>query len=1147
MNSKFDEKTLSKITKAIIGCISDDQLNHGALSIKLERDYDWEKVIIMNAKFTQCSAIVAPPIETIEVAYVAITNTYYVTYDDNVDNVVKLGMLIYYPTNNKVGCANDINVYPERFPKDWWTKVANRIELALTPVTPETPFDISDIFKQIVNHKEHWEPRTGKTSKVYDITLVARTEPQMYMYEIDPIKTTDEIFDLHTIQRPKTFYLKFESVGKGVEWAVQLISKDTGPHNIGRIYKDRDTGKIVYHFNYNRLLLDIKHDIPDNTEAVLDEIVSNIGFWCDIINSSKPITAAAAYVKSELDSDNIADVTVSDYIYGPIIAAQQTNKCDGRILTRMIEVIKESIAPSQLNVDDRHLHIGGTYTSVNKSWKSVCLIDTTDDHSIFPPYEFLVRYFNDSGKYKVVFKARECDEKEYISYSTTDGFEMLPTDLWVYPFKEEWWNQLFEKLKVAFWTCRESEPKKVSEIAKSFLNLGNLVPSIGRDIDISLVQEPRVSDRYHRHTGDEVYHYRIIDIAASKTYKPSRFYLRFLHSKPSDLWLVSMHALASDILNSFPVCVLTPHDNGTFDVQFDYHKQEIDPEKYPGVTKQVLDVLRDFIIATRDRACLIDEIWTQRAISKSEDKCDLKQDTSKPTAADIPSPSEILDVIGEEIGNEKYLLGYSKTVRLKTEHIAMVSISNRDVAGYTVLKIRKIQSGDLSIEMRKPYTNSFYPVIIFRSRTNIEFDSSAYKYKLKDLDSKYRHFIKVLYGVLCRKYACKEVYSDCDGCLTMTPPTISVDEMIEKSNLIITPVKIRSEEQIEKAKEVSAKMEDKINENIGVAPIDAPELVSKNKLRKIMLKTFVEKLIDECEEKGGYWTSGSLALEFYWKFYDENGRIYDDVRVKLKTIPAPRWEIHIGFKPGADIVVSTTESTICPNKDHSDNLAANLYIKKLNDRINLEVFHETLERLSNRIFSDLGVSSNPTPYSATDEATRRREEFFRNNIPIMSFDTTDHNGMVVTREEIHRLVDAAAVSVRIKTNIVPKEVLFMPNIIIPKIKNVIFSGPVTTVLWEDNTKTQARAMDGVTMEPEVGVALCIAKKIYKSQNQYRKAVKAWLAASEKNNKKKTTTKSDKKTKKTTSTEKKETKAKKTTSTAKKETKAKKVTIKPDNK
>ena len=122
----------------------------------------------------------------------------------------------------------------------------------------------------------------------------------------------------------------------------------------------------------------------------------------------------------------------------------------------------------------------------------------------------------------------------------------------------------------------------------------------------------------------------------------------------------------------------------------------------------------------------------------------------------------------------------------------------------------------------------------------------------------------------------------------------------------------------------------------------------------------------------------------------------------------------------------------------------------------------------------------------------------------------------------------------------------MPNIIIPKIKNVIFSGPVTTVLWEDNTKTQARAMDGVTMEPEVGLALCIAKKIYKSQNQYRKAVKAWFAASEKNNKKKTV-KSDKKTKKTTSTAKKETKAKKTTSTEKKETKAKKVTIKPDNK
>lgn len=812
------------------------------------------------------------------------------------------------------------------------------------------------------------------------------------------------------------------------------------------------------------------------------------------------------------------------------------SKCDKKILTRMLEIIKECIAPSQLDTGIRHLHISGTYTSVTESWSQFCLID---DHSLFPPYEFFVRYFNDSGKYKVVFKAHGCDEKEYIAYSTTNGFEMLPADSWNYPFKEEWWNQLLERLKIAFWTCRESEPNTVSEIAKQFLNLGNLAPSIGRDIDISLVQEPRISNRYHKHT-DEVYHYRIIDITASKTYKPSRFYLRFLHSKSSDLWLVTMQAPGQNILNSLPVCILTPYDNGTFDVKFDYHKHEIDPEKYPGVTKQVLDVLRDFIIAARDRACRIDETWTQRAISKSEDKCDIKQDTSNPTAADIPSPSEILGVIDEEIGSEKYLLGYSKTIRLKTAHLVVVSISNRDVPGYTVLEIRKQSSGELSIEMRKPYTNSFYPVIIFRSRTNIEFDSRAYKYTLKDLDSKYRHFIKVLYGALCRKYACKEVYSDCDGGLTMTPPEMSVDEMIEKSTLILTPVKIRSEEQIEKAKEVCAKMEDKINENIGVAPIDTPELVSKNRLRKIMLKTFVDQLIDECEEKGGHWSAVSLELEFYWRFYDDASVQTNVIRARLKFEPAPRWEISIGLKSDVDIVVTTTESTICSNKDRGDDHpVVNQYIKNLNDRINIEVFNNTIERIPKRILNDLGISSTPIPYSATDEATRRRDEFFRNNIPIMSFDTTDHNGMVLTREEIHRLVDAAAVSVRIKTNIVPKEVLFMPNIIIPKIKNVIFSGPVTTVLWEDNTKTQARAMDGVTMEPEVGVALCIAKKIYGSQNQYRKAVKAWLAAS------------DKKTKKTTSAEKKTTKAKtktkKTTSTEKKETKAKKVTIKPDNK
>lgn len=291
-----------------------------------------------------------------------------------------------------------------------------------------------------------------------------------------------------------------------------------------------------------------------------------------------------------------------------------------------------------------------------------------------------------------------------------------------------------------------------------------------------------------------------------------------------------------------------------------------------------------------------------------------------------------------------------------------------------------------------------------------------------------------------------------------------------------------------------------------------------------------------------------MNLEFYWRFYDEAGKLYDAVRARLKAEPTPRWEISIGLKPGADIVVTTTESTKCPNKDHSHNPSANVYINKLNDRINLEVFADSLKRLSKRVLGDLDISSTPTPYSATTEATRRREEFFGYNNPIMSFDMTDHNGIMATWEEIcrARAVEDAADACMTKTNIVPKEVLFMPNIIIPKIKNVIFSGPVTTVLWEDNTKTQARAMDGVTMEPEVGVALRIAKKIYKSQNQYRKAVKAWLAASDKKTKKNATT-SDKKTKKTTSTAKKETKTKKTTSTEKKEVKAKKVTIKTNDK
>lgn len=65
---------------------------------------------------------------------------------------------------------------------------------------------------------------------------------------------------------------------------------------------------------------------------------------------------------------------------------------------------------------------------------------------------------------------------------------------------------------------------------------------------------------------------------------------------------------------------------------------------------------------------------------------------------------------------------------------------------------------------------------------------------------------------------------------------------------------------------------------------------------------------------------------------------------------------------------------------------------------------------------------------------------------------------------------------------------------LPGIKNVIFSGPCTIVLWEDGTKTIVRC-DKDVLDPEKGLAMAIAKKALgtnKSGSNYYDIFKKWL-------------------------------------------------------
>jgi hypothetical protein len=52
---------------------------------------------------------------------------------------------------------------------------------------------------------------------------------------------------------------------------------------------------------------------------------------------------------------------------------------------------------------------------------------------------------------------------------------------------------------------------------------------------------------------------------------------------------------------------------------------------------------------------------------------------------------------------------------------------------------------------------------------------------------------------------------------------------------------------------------------------------------------------------------------------------------------------------------------------------------------------------------------------------------------------------------------------------------------IPHVKQIIFSNPVTTVIWADGDKTQVRCHEGDVFDEDVGFALNVVKKLYGRQ------------------------------------------------------------------
>ena len=54
----------------------------------------------------------------------------------------------------------------------------------------------------------------------------------------------------------------------------------------------------------------------------------------------------------------------------------------------------------------------------------------------------------------------------------------------------------------------------------------------------------------------------------------------------------------------------------------------------------------------------------------------------------------------------------------------------------------------------------------------------------------------------------------------------------------------------------------------------------------------------------------------------------------------------------------------------------------------------------------------------------------------------------------------------------------------PRPKKVIFSGPATTILWKDGTKTTVKCSDEDVWSDEVGIAMCYLKKLLGNKGNY---------------------------------------------------------------
>lgn len=127
------------------------------------------------------------------------------------------------------------------------------------------------------------------------------------------------------------------------------------------------------------------------------------------------------------------------------------------------------------------------------------------------------------------------------------------------------------------------------------------------------------------------------------------------------------------------------------------------------------------------------------------------------------------------------------------------------------------------------------------------------------------------------------------------------------------------------------------------------------------------------------------------------------------------------------------------------------------------------------------------------------EKFWTKENPHVRISTVRHNGKSIYTEELWKAY--ANADNEMTKNIYKRMVNSMygsrcgiskPYVDPMEIKDVIFNDPATIVFWADGTKTVVKCQEGDEFDPEKGLAMAIAKKVYGNKGSYCNVIKKWV-------------------------------------------------------